>query len=732
MKQVTAPVVLAVSMALAACASTRHFDEANRLLADGKSEEGLARLELAYRDNPRSAPVRAALLRERERQAGGFISTGEAALRAGQLDAAEQAFGRAAQVDPGNARVAGMAAEVQRARAHERLVAEAARLEAAGDADAAEQRLRSVLAENPAQPAARQALRRLMESAVAAQPAPQLKVQFRKPVTLEFRETQLRTVFEMLSKAAGINFVLDRDVKSDQKLSIFVRATSVEDLLKLLLATNGLDRKVLNENSVLIYPNTPAKQKDYRDLVVRSYYLANADAKQASAMVKAMVKTQDVFVDEKLNLLVVKDSPEVIRLADQLVRALDVAEPEVMLEVEVLEVARTRLQEIGVRYPGSVNLGAAPVTGAGGAVAAAAATQPIDGPMIFTTANPALVFNLRATVNQTNLLANPRIRVKNREKARIHIGDKVPVFTSTATANVGVSTNVSYLDVGLKLDVESQVFLNDEVAIKVGLEVSNIIETITVATGTGSTVAYRLGTRNTNTVLQLRDGETQILAGLISDEDRRSAARIPGLGDIPLLSRIFGSQTDNRVKSEIVLLITPRVVRNVYRPEGLLAELPVGPDTFPGASPLRLSTTRPGALALAPGQGGPAAAESARAMVPAATPFELALAAPQAVKAGSEFVVSVRLPPAADLVTGQIELGFDDKVLELLGGVAAASGTAKIPLAAGSLVKTLRFRAIGAPGKTGRIEVRAVDGADSSGFAVGVSTPPPAEIALQP
>ncbi|MFN7278411.1 MAG: secretin N-terminal domain-containing protein, partial [Betaproteobacteria bacterium] len=462
------------------------------------------------------------------------------------------------------------------------------------------------------------------------------------------------------------------------------------------------------------------------------YYLANADAKQASALMKAMVKAQDVFIDEKLNLLVVKDSPEVIRLADQLVRALDVAEPEVMLEVEVLEVARTRLQEIGVRYPGSVSLGAPPVTGAG---AAAAATQPIDGPMIFTTANPALVFNLRATVNQTNLLANPRIRVRNREKARIHIGDKVPVFTSTATANVGVSTNVSYLDVGLKLDVESQVFLNDEVAIKVGLEVSNIVETITVATGTGSTVAYRLGTRNANTVLQLRDGETQILAGLISDEDRRSSARIPGLGDLPLLSRIFGSQTDNRVKSEIVLLITPRVVRNVYRPEGLLAELPAGPDNFPGAAPLRLSATRAGALAMAAAQGAPAgapAAEALRAVAPAAVPFEIALAAPQSVKAGAEFVVSVRLPAAADIVNGQMELGFDDKLLELVGGASAASGLAKLSLGAGSPVKTLRFRAIGAPGKTGRIEVRAVEGTDSSGFAVGVSTPPPAEIVLQP
>ena len=724
--------LIALSLVLGACASNRHFDEANRLLADGRAEEGLARLEQAYRENPRSAPVRAALLRERERQAGGFISAGEAALRTGQLDAAEQAFRRAAEVDPDNARVAGLSAEVQRARAHERLVAEAKRLEAAGDADAAEQRLRAVLAENPSHPAARQALRRLMENAVAAQPAPQLKAQYRKPITLEFRETQLRTVFEMLSKSAGINFVLDRDVRSDQKLSIFVRNTSLEDVLKLVLATSGLDRKVLNENSVLIYPNTPAKQKDYRDLVVRSYYLANADVKQASAMVKAMVKSQDVFIDEKLNLLVVKDSPEVIRLADQLVRALDVAEPEVMLEVEVLEVARTRLQEIGVRYPGSVNLGAAPVTGAGGAAAAAATTQRVDGPMVFTTANPALVFNLRATVNQTNLLANPRIRVKNREKARIHIGDKVPVFTSTATANVGVSTNVSYLDVGLKLDVESQVFLNDEVAIKVGLEVSNIIETITVATGTGSTVAYRLGTRNTNTVLQLRDGETQILAGLISDEDRRSAARIPGLGDIPLLSRLFGTQTDNRVKSEIVLLITPRVVRNVYRPEGLMAELPVGTDTFPGAAPLRLARTPPGALAMAPGQGAAPAAEPTRAVAPAAVPFEVSLAVPQVVRAGSEFSVSVRWPASAEVANGTIEVGFDDKLFELLGGGATAPGTATIPVAAGSLARTMRFRAIGSPGKTGRIEVRSVEGVDGSGFAVGIAAPPPAEIVLQP
>jgi general secretion pathway protein D len=116
-------------------------------------------------------------------------------------------------------------------------------------------------------------------------------------------------VFEVISRTSGLNFVFDRDVRSDTKINIFVRNTSLDEVVRLILTTNQLDRKLLNENSVLIYPNTPAKQKEYRELVVRSFYLANADVKQAVNLVKGMVKSQDVFIDEKLNLLVVKDTP---------------------------------------------------------------------------------------------------------------------------------------------------------------------------------------------------------------------------------------------------------------------------------------------------------------------------------------------------------------------------------------------------------------------------------------
>jgi general secretion pathway protein D len=709
-----------------ACAYDRSYEEANRMLSEGKPLEGLAKLEQAVKDNPRNSTYRAALIRERERVASAFVMQGDASLKSGNLDLAAAQYREAKRIDPDGFRANTGLQEVERARRHAERLKEAEGLLEKKDTAGAESIVRAVLNENPYHTRARELLRKVVETTLAAEPPPSLKTPYKKPITLEFRDAQIRTVFEMLSKTSGINFVFDRDVKPDAKITIFVRNTTLDDVLKLILTTNQLDRKVLNDNSVLVYPNTPAKQKDYRDLVVRSYYLGNADVKQASAMVKAMVKTQDVFVDEKLNLLVVKDTPEVVRLTDQLVRTLDLAEPEVMLEVEIMEVARTRLQEIGVRYPGSVSLQA---KDAGGALSAAT-TVPIDSPMVYTVANPALVFNLRASVGTTNLLANPRIRVKNKEKARIHIGDKVPVFTSTATANVGVSTSVSYLDVGLKLDVESQVYLQDEVGIKIGLEVSNIIETITVATGTGSTVAYRLGTRNANTVLQLKDGETQILAGLISDEDRRSAQRIPGLGDIPMLSRLFGSSLDNRTKTEVVLMITPRIVRNILRPEGVQAELPVGTDNYPGLPPLRIGKTAPGALALAaPRAAGGPAQETARDVPAAATaPLVLGVAAPD--RAQGEFAVEVAIPPVVPTRSARVDLQFDPKQLQSVDPIGTVPGKASVTFTGEASTRSVRFKVL--PGATGTasIAVTDIEVVDRDGFAIDVTAPPPASIKL--
>jgi general secretion pathway protein D len=187
--------------------------------------------------------------------------------------------------------------------------------------------------------------------------------------------------------------------------------------------------------------------------------------------------------------------------------------------------------------------------------------------------NPAL--NFRKTTGDVNLISNPRIRVRNNEKAKVLVGDKVPIITTTSTANVGISESVTYLDVGLKLDVQPRITLDDFVNIKIELEVSSLgAQTITK---NGASV-YSIGTRNASTQLRLKDGETQVLAGLILDDERKNANKLPGLGDIPLLGRLFANQENKKTKTEIVLAITPRILGNISRPNAEISEYWSGTD----------------------------------------------------------------------------------------------------------------------------------------------------------
>ena len=491
-------------------------------------------------------------------------------------------------------------------RRHQAALAEVRVLMAQNDTAAAERILRTLVAENPLNSEAKRLLQDVRRKAQQSEEPLRraLKSPFTAPISLEFHDAEMKTVFEMISRSAGINFVFDKDVKSQTKVTLFVRDTSIDEVVRLILATNQLERKMLNENSVLIYPNTPAKAKEYQELVTRSFYLANAEVKQAQALVKTLVKSKDIFVDEKLNLLVIKDTPEAVRMAERLLESLDIAEPEVMLELEVMEMTRSKLRELGLRYPDRIGYGLLrnpnivlqPTQGVGGQVVPEAGAEVAPGVVDLSNAdeltayvtNPALVLNLRNEAGDGSLLANPRIRVKNRSRAKIHIGDKLPVFTTTSTANVGVSSSVSYLDVGLKLDIEPNVYLDDEVSMKVDLEVSSVVKEVP---GPAGSLAYQIGSRTAGTVLRLKNGETQVLAGLISDEERSSANRLPGLGDIPVVGRLFSNQRDSGSKTEIILLITPRVVRNLALPEGATAVNAAGSEAAVGAPALRVNQT---------------------------------------------------------------------------------------------------------------------------------------------
>jgi general secretion pathway protein D len=609
---------LAILLLLTSCtAGRRAFDDGHEMIQSGQVETGLAALEQALKENKDSIEYRSYYLRQKELYIAQLLVRGDSARVAQQYEEADGAFRRVLKYEPNNQHALDGIDAAHRDKRHDEMAANADKLIQAGKMDEAQTIARTILAEDPRHAAALRVINVVEEKeALQNLAGPTLGAAFKKPISLEFRDANLKAIFEVISRATQINFIFDRDVRPDLKSTIFVKNTTIEDVINLLMVTNQLDKRVLNDNTVLIYPNTPAKAKDYQEMVVHAFYLSNADVKQTLNMIKTLVKTRDVFIDEKLNLLVMKDTPEAIRLAEKLIATQDRAEPEVMLEVEVLEVKRSRLLSLGIQYPNTftalniANQQTQSNVSGGAVVTTSAQTQNIvtvDTLRHLTSrsiaVSPNLQLNLQKDDGDVQILANPRIRVKNREKAKIHIGDKVPVITTTSTANVGISETVNYLDIGLKLDVEPQVYLDDEVGIKVGLEVSNIVREIRSQSGS---LTYQIGTRNAATVLRLKDGETQVLAGLISDEDRRSASKIPGLGDLPLLGHLFSTHSDNATKTEIILLITPRIVRNITRLDARLSEFASGTDASIGASPLTLRQSKSSAQPITlQGQGTP-------------------------------------------------------------------------------------------------------------------------------
>jgi len=648
---------LAASLMLAACAGPAAIEEAEMLSRGGQYESAVARLQGALKERPEDRALRLAVLKEQDRAIAALSAQASAARDAGQPDELKRIQSRMAEIAPQHPRTQALRIEVDRLQRRARLFTDAQAAIDAKTFERAEASLRELLSEEPNNPRARSLLNRVEEIRAnqARKQATQTLSVGTKPVTLEFREAPLKSVFEALARAANLNFVFDKDVRGDTKTTVFLRNIAVDEALRVILSTQQLSHKLLNENTVLVFPATQQKQRDVLDTVTKTYYLANTDPKQAQSLVRTVAKTRDIFIDERLNLMVVRDTPEVVRLIDRLMQNLDVAEAEVVMEVEVLEVSSTKVSEIGLSLPEVFNYGVP------GAAAGTAITTATNG-LRWSTANPLAIATLRGSSGLSNLLANPSIRARNREKAKVLLGEKLPVFTTTSTANVGVSASVSYLDVGLKLEVEPQVQLDNDVTIKVALEVSSVTRTIT---GPQGSVAYQIGTRQASTTLRIRDGETQVLAGLINDNESRNATGVPGLQDLPLAGRLFGVTKDSRDKTEVILLITPRIVRSVVQPSVASAITPSGTEAQPGAVPL---TLRDDVQAVLPTAG------SGLGALPGARPGAIGRAGagagalvvgvtgPEEVMPGASFQVVVNNPTAQPL---NVTVSVDPSVLDI-------------------------------------------------------------------
>ncbi|HZW24344.1 MAG TPA: secretin N-terminal domain-containing protein [Gallionella sp.] len=679
--------LLLVAATVAGCAGQKLHREGLALMEQGRTEEGLVKLEQASKADPENLSYRAIWLRKREQTANRLAAAAGSERVSGNLDTAQAIYERVLKIDPENGRAKLGLEELASDRRHAAMVEEARGLIQKGEAEAARNVLKPVLLENPRHGQAVLLQRQIDEQAAKAlMVEPTLKPQFRKPITLQFRDANLKMVLEALSRTSGINVLLDKDVKPDIRISIFVKDVSVEDAIDLILLQSQLELKIISDNTVFIYPNTPAKLKDYQDLKIRSFHLTNADPKQMLTMIKTLLKTKDIFVHEKTNSLVMRDTPEAVRLAEKMVADQDIADPEVMLEVEVLEISRSRLSELGIKYPNQIGFTA---LAAGGAAALPTVNdlRNLNGASIATSPALNVTLNMLLQDGDSNLLASPRIRARNREKAKIMIGDRVPVITNAVTpvttGSPVITGNVQYLDVGLKLEVEPEVHMDNEVSIKVSMEVSSIVKEVLNAVS--GTLAYQVGTRNTSTVLRLKDGETQILAGLINDEDRNTASKVPGIGDLPLVGRLFSSHRDNGSKTEIVLSITPRVVGNHRYPDAREVEywsgtesnlrsdllnmkptsaVMVGPA---GAASPAIPAVRPQPAAVNPAAVNPAAAGSPVAAgnpVASAQPQAFSWQGPSQAKVGDRISLTLNAPAQQGASGLGFLVGFDPTVLK--------------------------------------------------------------------
>ena len=626
-------------LALSGCAADMAYRDGRNLVEKDQVEAGLLKYQEAMRRDPDNAIYRSAFLDTRDRASARLLQQADQLVNEGKYVLAAQNFQRVLSMDPQNERARAGLRALEMADRHEKLLAQASASLEQKEFEAAKNRVSTILSEKPDHARARALMREINEQMPQPPAESGLSKAYKTPITIEFREAPLKQVFDIISRRSGLNFIFDKDVKSDARTTIMLKNSTVESAIYFLLMTNQLEQQVMDANTILIYPNTAAKLKEYQETVVRTFYLSNAEAKTVANTLKTILKSRDVVADEKLNLVILRDSADAVKLAEKIIATQDQAEPEVMLDVEILEVKRSRLLQLGVDWPSNATLTVLNSRTGEGKNLTLRDLDTINRGTIGISGLQTTI-NLKKNDGDTNLLASPRIRVRNKEKAKVVIGEKVPVITTTISPGTGgfASESVSYVDVGLTLNAEPTIYLNNEVGIRIALEVSNLIDRVTTATGT---TAYQIGTRQASTFLQLKDGENQVLAGLINSEERSTGSRVPGLGDIPILGRLFGTQTDDKQKTEIVLSITPHLVRNLQRPETSVAEFSAGTEANfrrkPDVAP-RQTVVLPGARpAGTPPAAGAAPAQEAAAAAPAelSTPQKLPLSNTQPGPASS-------------------------------------------------------------------------------------------------
>jgi general secretion pathway protein D len=379
------------------------------------------------------------------------------------------------------------------------------------------------------------------------------------PDTLVFRDAGSRDIFTAIGKFANLSVTFDPTFR-EQPITVDLRNASLADALNAVAMTTRNFWRVTGQRTLTIVPDTPAKRREYEEEVVRTFYLSNADLKETIDILRIVVDARRIAPMTATNAITVKDTPDRIAAAGKIINAIDQARPEVVIDVELLEVDRTRMKEYGLQIasPASPGInGQVDVNQPGMTLRDLRNLTQAD---VFVAGLPGLYYRLLKTDSATRVLANPQLRTSEGIAAQAKFGERVPVpvttFAPLAAGGVQTTpiTSFNYENIGVNIDITPRTHHDDDVSLAVRVEISSI-------SGKGFGDLPTFGNRLINTVIRLKDGETNMLGGLIRDEERRVLNGIPGLSDIPVIGRIFAHNSKQTQETDIILTLTPRIVR---------------------------------------------------------------------------------------------------------------------------------------------------------------------------
>ncbi len=430
--------------------------------------------------------------------------------------------------------------------------------------------------------------------------APLLNPSSTKPIDLIFStETPIKKIYSYLGTAAGINIIFDPQLKDD-KFSLDLRNVTFQKALETVLRQAGHFYKVLDEKTIIVAQDNTQNRKEYEDLVIRTFFLSNGDVKDVSAMIRSILDLRRLGTIPQLNAIVIRDTADKVAVAEKIIEINDKAQSEVLIDVELVVLNTTKALELGTKlssYSTTASLTSAAGTTDGGSL-------PWNqiwklGLKDFTFTIPTVTFNFIKNNSDAEVLAKPQLRIAEGAKAQLIIGDKVPIPMTTINTQQTIGgtvvpiTTFQYQDIGIKIDIEPRVHHNKEVTLKLTVEVSNQNGSVTTSSGTQPII----GTRTITSTIRLKDGETNVLAGLIRNDKTKTKSVLPFLGDLPLIGALFNDTYEQSSRTDLLMTLTPHIVRAPSITEEDLIPVWVGTEnnvSFSGTSTKLESPRAPG------------------------------------------------------------------------------------------------------------------------------------------